>query len=177
MDIEICCKALLSIYKLLPALCDSIDKIVVARAIAPVTVENEGTFRQTNSVIALSSQKVNLINIKVMMDKTLAQMDESLARIIINHFIDGVKSDECAKLLGWSRREYFRKSKQALKSFQWGFLTNLLMERKVYDEFFKGLFWQDTMERIGTFANSGGKIESCPDMVCNLILKRLRRIL
>ena len=55
MDIEICCKALLSIYKLLPALCDSIDKIVVARAIAPVTVENEGTFRQTNSVIALSS--------------------------------------------------------------------------------------------------------------------------
>ncbi|MGN0797997.1 MAG: hypothetical protein ACI4L7_00260 [Christensenellales bacterium] len=177
MDFGICCKALLSIYKLLPALCDSIDKIVLARAIAPVTVADEGTFRQTNSVIALSSQKVNLINLKVLMDKTLAQMDENLARIIINHFIDGVKNDECAKRLGWSRREYFRKTKQALKSFQWGLLANLMTERKVYDEFFKGLFWQDTMERIGTFANSGGKVESCPDMICNLILKRLRRIL
>ena len=177
MKFEFWCKSFLSIYKLLPALCDSIDNIIEARAISPMQLQEDGTLRQTNSIIALSQQKVNMINLKVLTDKTLLQLDEYSARLIINHFVDGISNKECAERLGIMRREYFRKKQKALKNFEEAFMKNFHNAKRVYNEVFKGLFWQETMERLCSFEKSGGNVEDCPEVVCRLLLKRLRKII
>ncbi len=177
MKFEFWCKSFLSIYKLLPALCDSIDNIIEARAISPVQMQEDGTYRQTNAIIALSQQKVNMINLKVLTDKTLVQLDEYSARLIINHFIDGISNNDCAKRLGLSRREYFRKKQKALTGFEGYFRMNFQNAKRVYNEVFKGIFWQETMEKLCSYEKMGGSIEDCPEVVCNLLLKRLRKII
>ncbi|NCB48245.1 MAG: hypothetical protein EOM55_01250 [Clostridia bacterium] len=175
MNFEV--KSLLAIYNLIPQVAESIDKLVRTRASCSCVQEVEnGVERQMESIIKLTMQKVNLINLKILADETLCEMPPRLSKLVIARCIDKMDINFLASTLGISVRDTYRKIKNALQEFKRVFLKIVLKNKKVWDKIVKNFFWFDVLEKINKFEDEGGGVSICPKFVCKMILQKLRKI-
>ena len=95
----------------MPVLVSSIDKIIYLKSVNSSNYNSDslmGTENQIKNIVNLTQKKVNLINLKVLTDQTLVEMSEEKAKLIVLRFIDNVECKKAIKILGFSRRTYFR---------------------------------------------------------------------
>jgi hypothetical protein len=120
-------KTILSVYKYLEALSNSIDNLVLKKSINSAFYNNgryNTCFDCANKIMQLTERKINLINIKVLVDDTLKLMSTSQRQLIAMCYMDNAKSEEIADMMHISIRTFFRKKNDALNSFA----KNLLLQ-------------------------------------------------
>ena len=127
-------KTILGVYKYLPRVTLAFDKLVKSRAYnsSATSLYNlafNDIMNVANSIINLTQRKNNLINLKVIIDKTLKSIDLTSARILIYKYFDNKKSADIAKMLNVCNRTYFRKVNSALTHFTYA------LARQGYDSF------------------------------------------
>ena len=82
-------------------------------------------------IINLIQRKKLLINLKVLIEKTLAKMNSEVARILVLKFFDKLKPEICMQVLNVTRRTYFRRVNSAIDEFgemleNFGYTENVL---------------------------------------------------
>lgn len=141
-------KTLLNLYRCLENVTDSIDKIILQMGVSSGR-KNSGNFydslRQMNRIIELSNNKITLINLKVMIEKSLCSLNEIHKKILILKYFDKNNNQTIIEALNLSRRTYFRKLKEAVKSFsksliQFGYTDNYLFNMLKNEEWIMGLY-------------------------------------
>lgn len=126
-------KTILNIYRYLERVSNAIDKIVMSRATNSFYTSSSnmafnGVWNVSQDIINLTNRKVNLINLKLIIEKALSCIDENLAKVLIMNFVEKRTCYECAEILNVSIRTYFRKLNKALTSF------SMALSRNKYDE-------------------------------------------
>jgi len=141
MDLDNVSRTFLSVYRYLNALTSSIDRVVKLKGINSSSFNDyysNDTFEQTQQIIALTNRKITLINIKVLVDQTLAKLDQQKARVLILKYIDSFSSKQICELLGLNTaRTYFRWVKSALKDFVNELKKYVDNNPKVFDKIIK----------------------------------------
>lgn len=115
-------KTLLSVYRYLERVTGAIDKIILKRALSCSDVCGQNFYKNNISVISkkiidLSQRKINLINLKVLVDETLSEIPEKDATLLIEKYFDGVKARELVDIHNISMRTVFRKLDCAVSQF------------------------------------------------------------
>ncbi len=121
MEMDIISKAFLGIYRYLNVLTKSIDRVVKIKGINSSSFNDyykNNTEDQTEELLALTNKKITLINIKVIVDKTLLKLKSEQARILTLKYIDNFSSKQICELMSLQPRTYFRKVNAALNEFQ-----------------------------------------------------------
>ena len=134
-------KTILSIYKYLEALSNSIDDLVLKKSINSAFYNN-GRFNNcydcANKIMQLTERKINLINIKILVDNTFSKMPLKYRQILALAYVDNVKSEKIAEIMHISLRTFFRKKNDALNSFAKNLVlqgyTNEKLESMFYGE-------------------------------------------
>ena len=116
-------KTILYTYNYLGRVADGIDKLVTQNALNSFYFRGErqsenGVMSVANRIIELSSRKVRLINLKVLIEKSLNLMPRELARLLVQRYIDNDEAGEIALRNKLNLRTYFRKLIKAESSFK-----------------------------------------------------------
>ena len=131
-------KTILSVYKYLEALSNSIDELVMKKSINS-SFYNNGRFNScydcANKIMMLTERKINLINIKVMVDDVLNKMTVNQRQLLVLCYVDNVRSEDIAKFFNISLRTYFRKKNEALNSFAKNLLSLGFTKSKLEEMF------------------------------------------
>lgn len=129
-------KSALSIYRYLETMSNTIDKIVLntGKTSNNITLQKyQTTGYQTTKIIELIDRKRKMINLKLAVEEGLSKISKEDRRILTLVYIDGVKSEMVAQLIGCSLRTFFRKKLNAMNQFM------LALEVAGFDEtFFMG---------------------------------------
>lgn len=140
-------KTILSVYKYLEALSNSIDDLVLKKSINSAFYNNgryNTCYDCANKIMQLTERKINLINIKVLVDDTLKLMSVGQRQLLALCYMDNAKSEEIAEMMNVSIRTFFRKKNEALNSFA----KNLLLKgftREKLEEMFCGEGWLNSL--------------------------------
>ncbi len=115
-------QTILSVYRYLERICGAIDKLVLRSGLNSGNVYASGylhnnAFTITQRIIDLSQRKVTLINLKILIENSLAEIDTKDASILIERFFDGEKRVNLAKRKGISLRTVYRRIEQGLWAF------------------------------------------------------------
>lgn len=118
MELKVWSKTLLSIYRHLFKLTRAIDKMVLEFGLNSCRFCGVcGTYNSAQKIIELTDRKVNLINLKVLIEKVLTKVDDVSCKILTLKFIDRMSNETIMDVLDIKRRTYFRKYQSALNSF------------------------------------------------------------
>ena len=126
-------RSTLSIYKYLLSMSNAIDKSIsdTGKNSNSVTLQKyQTTYFQTNKILELMDRKRKIINIKVAVENALAKLSRNDRRILTLSYVDGVKCEMIANIMGVSLRTYFRRKNSALDKFA------TMLEAIGYDEEF-----------------------------------------
>lgn len=143
-------KTILSVYKYLEALSNSIDDLVVKKSINSAFYSNgrfDTAYDTANKIMRLTDRKINLINLKVMVEDALAQLPLKHRRILMLRYVDGVKSNEIALLMRVSNRTYFRVKNNAIEHFA-KILVQKGYNKSKLEEMFCGENWLSKLYNI-----------------------------
>lgn len=113
-------KTLLYSYRYLETIVDTIDDMVKKISLYSMYYNgktNTDTLSQINKLIELNDRKVNLINLKVLIEETLDMLSCKDLQFVSLYYIDGLKSEETAKVMGVSLRTFFRRRNRAIEKF------------------------------------------------------------
>ena len=113
-------KSALSIYRYLETMTNTIDKIVLDTGKSSNSVmlqKYQTTGYQTSKIIELIDRKRKMINLKLAVEEALSKISKDDRRILTLVYIDGVKSEVMAQLIGCSLRTFFRKKLSAMTKF------------------------------------------------------------
>lgn len=109
-------KTLLSIYTCLENISNAIDKYVVSQGVNSGR-NNLTTLESAEKIISLIERKKLMINLKVLIEKSISNLEVENARILVMRYVDKVKPEVCANILNFSRRTYFRKLDKSIEYF------------------------------------------------------------
>ena len=113
-------KSALSVYKYLEKMANNIDKIILdtGKNSNNLNIQKyQTTMYQTKKILEYMDRKRKIINLKIAVEDSLMMLSKTERRILVLVFIDGIKSDVVAELLGFSLRTFFRKKLKALNNF------------------------------------------------------------
>lgn len=113
-------KTLLSVYKHLESITGAIDNLIVKKGINSMFyTDRRGltTYDCASEIIELTDRKINLINLKVLVEDGLNKLPFEHKRVLMLFYVDGLKSSEVTKLMGCSERTFFRKKDEAIVAF------------------------------------------------------------
>ena len=136
MNLKSWTKTILTVYRHLPKITKSIDKIFEARAIGGSVMSSNAmayndVYNLTNNLINLTERKKSLINLKLLADKVLTSIDRDLAKLLILRYIDGYGYDKLAEHFGVCERTIYRKMNRALDVSVYALLRNGYDENKI----------------------------------------------
>lgn len=120
----------------------------------------QSTYYQASRIIELMERKRKMINLKVSVEDALNRLKKSDKRLLTLVFVDGVKSEMVAQMLGVSIRTFFRKKISALDNFA------LIFQELGYDsEFFENEYAYEPwfMSVYDTCAYRNSTSEECFD--------------
>lgn len=172
---------LLSIYKYLPTLISSIDRLVEVKGISSSNYHfsfSDTTINQANMIMSLTDKKVLLINLKIATNTVLKKLKPEFSKLLILRFIDGFSAKFIAEKLSINLRTCFRRIDAALRSFssQMGefikqndivFLKN---NKKSLDAIFSNLNSWNIYED-----EDGGDAKNIKTIICNSIFKEMKK--
>jgi len=127
-------KTLLYCYRYLENIVDTIDDMVKKISLYSVYYNrktNTDTISQINKVIELNDRKVNLTNLKVVIEESLNLLSCNDLQFVSLYYIDGLTAEETAKVMGVSLRTFFRRRNKAIDK-----LTNILADKYSVQYFF-----------------------------------------
>jgi hypothetical protein len=138
-------KTLLSSYRYLDRVSKAIDKIVMTRALN--SFHTSGSNMAFNSVanvsddiLKLTDRKVNLINLKIILDNAIEKTQNKFSTLLISTFIEGRTCFESVKILNISLRTFFRRQNEAIDSFI-NVLSSQGYDSKVFGQMLKDENW------------------------------------
>lgn len=119
MNLKTWIKTIFMVYRHLPRIIDSIDKVFSARALnggimSGNAVSYNDVYNLTDNLIKLSQKKVALINLKVLAKLIVRNLDRDLAKMLILRFVDGFTAPKLAENFNISERTVFRRINEAL---------------------------------------------------------------
>ena len=126
-------KTILATYKYLDIFATSIDKLVEKQAlnsfyyVSGSKIDNS-VMAVSNRIIDLIERKKKLINYKVAIGQALESMEQPLAEILIERYMDNTASEDIAERHNLALRTYFRRLLRAEELFM------AAMEKKGYSE-------------------------------------------
>lgn len=136
-------KTLLSVYRYLERLAGALDRIIEKRATQTSSMLGKdcltnNTLTLTSKLIELSERKVKLINIKLLVEASLASIDEKQAKILILKYFDKAEPEKIMQALSLPRRTFYRKLTEAESAFESKFVCSGFpierLERYLCDE-------------------------------------------
>ncbi len=115
-------KTILSVYRYLERIAGAIDKIILKNALGSANVSTSNFYYTnvstvTQKLIDLSERKITLINLKVLIEETLAEVGEKRANILIERYFDNMKFKDLMLKHGFSMRTVFRHLDSSLIAF------------------------------------------------------------
>lgn len=112
-------KVVLSSYNYLERLCESIDELVESTALNSFYCYGleDSVMALSNKIIKLSNRKINYINLKLVVEKTLKDIPNNLSKLLILKYVHNFSIEKCCDLLGYSLRTGYRKLDTALATF------------------------------------------------------------
>lgn len=116
MEQKIWAKTLLSSYNCLEKISSAIDSLVVSQGVSSAR-NHLSTIENAEKIINLIQRKKLLINLKVLIEQTIAELSTSSAKILVLKFFDRVKSEVCLEVLAMPRRTFFRRVDGAIAEF------------------------------------------------------------
>ena len=121
---QVWAKTLLCVYRYLERIAGAIDKIIMRSALNSANIIGQNYFYNnvytiSQKLIDLSERKVTLINLKLLIEQTLGKMHQTDAQILIDKYVDGVKTKDIVERHNLSTRTAFRRIDSALKNFSW----------------------------------------------------------
>ena len=176
-------KSFLLIYNLIPSIVEGIDNLVLAKGVNSAQFYGtyaKSTFKQAEGIINLTEKKVNLINLKVLMDETLLEMKEENSKILILRYVDGICPGDIMQALKLSRRTYFRRVNSALGEFRHIISLKFFNNKNVWKLFRDENLLDDIFERITVFNSKikdDDNIDKYADSICGLVLNKLKKVL
>ena len=138
-------KTLLTSYRYLERVAKAIDKIVMTRAINSFYTSGSNlSFNSitnvSSDILSLTERKVNLINLKLILQEALESVSENHSALLVSSFVEGKNCYECAEVLSISLRTFFRRQNQALESFVKA-LALQSCDEKFFDDMLAGEGW------------------------------------
>ena len=127
MEQIIWAKTILEVYRYIDKSIMLLDKAVEKLSVRPELTATD----VTNRLLNLIERKVNLINLKLIVEKVLASLNTKHLRVLSLRYIQCLKSEELAEHLNKSRRTVFRLLNDAMEEFvknmlNFGFCSNYL---------------------------------------------------
>ena len=120
MILENWSKTLLISYRLLGLVVERIESMVQQISLNSMYYNRKtgcDTMSQIEKLIDYNDKKVNLTNLKVIIEECIASLSQKELEIVSLLYLDGLNVDEVASTLGISVRTVFRRKKRALESF------------------------------------------------------------
>ena len=157
MKINIWSKTILSSYKYLNRVCNSIDKLVEKEALN--TSVSTGQFVGNNTAFNVAEKKRKLIKLKILIEKSLTNICKENFKILINKYVNNKKSENIYKDMNISRRTYFRKLNKAVNSFsssliRFGYDYNKLEKMLEHQKWINDIYFKYDNEEIAKDKNS-----------------------
>ena len=139
---EIWGKTLLSLYRHLGAMANSIDNLI--RRIGINSAFNHhvynSTFVDSNKIIELTERKIKIINLKVLIEKSLDNLKINDLKVLSLYYIDGLNYKKILEVLDVSERTFFRRKELAVARFAEN-LNNLGYGAHRLNEYLKNESW------------------------------------
>ena len=115
-------KTIMTSYKFLGKICQRLDDIILQRAKASrhysaCDAKHFSAYETANALIELSERKVELINLKIVVDKVLLNMKSFDAKLLIKRFYHNKKFLELCQALNISERSCYRCLNRACERF------------------------------------------------------------
>ncbi len=113
-------KTLLSVYRYLESITGAIDNLIVKKGVNSMFYTDKRgltTYDCANDIIELTDRKINLINLKVLVEDGLNKLPFEQKRVLMLFYVDGLKTTEVTKLMGCVERTFFRKKDEAIVAF------------------------------------------------------------
>lgn len=131
-------KTLLYTYKYLPRITESIDKMVNQAALNSFyyysnNQKDNSVYVVSDKIAELIKRKSRLVNIKVLVDKSLLACEKLSGQILVEKYIDNESSEEIAQKHNLNVRTYFRKLEAAETNFYSNMVKNGFDEKKLND--------------------------------------------
>lgn len=163
-------KSALSIYKYLPTMVNTLDKIIMDTGKSShnsILQKYQSTYCQASKIIELIDRKRKMINLKIAVEDTLNKLDRNSKRLLTLIFIDGAKSEVVAEMLGMSIRTFFRKKISAINEF------SSIFQCKGYDnEFFESEYSYE-LWFMSVYNACVSKSTSSEDTIDKYIIKQM----
>lgn len=115
-------KTVLFAYKYLEPMSNAIDKIIKNMAVKSYYCGGDyddcyNCEKLSSKMICLTNKKIDYINLKVVVEKALKNMNETLAKILILRNIKELSISTVTSIMNMSERSYFRKLALAEEQF------------------------------------------------------------
>ncbi len=123
MQNHIWAKTILTSYRFLERIAGAIDKIIEKKALSSSymlgsDILTNNTLALTDKIIELSERKVKLINLKVLVEKSLKNMNKDCALLLIKKYFEKQPVENIMQQFSLPRRTYFRKISEAESAFE-----------------------------------------------------------
>lgn len=109
-------KTVLEVYRHLETICGAIDDAVKKTSMSGFGISGDTRY-SADKMIELISKKKKLINMKVLVEKTLTSMNIVDTKILTLFYLDSVKAKDIASMLDMNIRTFFRRKDLGLSSF------------------------------------------------------------
>ena len=143
-------KTILSVYKYLEALSKSLDNLILKKSVNSMFYYNgrgNTTYDLANEIILLTERRVNLINLKVIVENALDKIPLNERKLLILFFVDNVRTDKIAELMGYCDRTFFRKKNEAIESFSKAVVKNGITKERLNEMFGKEKWLMDLYKK------------------------------
>lgn len=113
-------KTLLSVYRYLEPITGAIDNLIIKKGVNSMFYTDKrglNTYDCANEIIELTERKINLINLKVLVEDGLNKLPFEQKRVLMLFYVDGLKTAEVTKVMGCVERTFFRKKDEAIVAF------------------------------------------------------------
>ena len=121
IELENWSRTLLYCYRYLGKIVETIDDMVAKISIESMFYRKNSTnntMAQVEKILELNDRKVNLTNLKVIIEECVDKLPLKDMQLISLFYFDGLTFDEIASVLGISRRTVFRRRNNAITHFK-----------------------------------------------------------
>ena len=173
MQLSVLSLAVLKIYRYLEPMAISIDRQIATKSYNPECSIGFSMEKTTGEIIGLTERKIALINLKVLIDKAIAKLNDNNKKIIILKYIDNLSVNEICELLSVSQRTYFRKSNAAIDAFCRMFAIQNSLHGDILSKYQKQKWF---VNMTGFFDSVENEKKDNQLFVCDYLLKNVKHI-
>ena len=167
-------KTLLEIYKYLETICGAIDDLVRRTSLSGFG-NSLDTRDSADRIIELTSKKQRLINMKIIIEDTLASLNISDVKLLTLFYVDEVTAKNLSEILGINIRTFFRRKDISLTKFA-NSMKSAGFDHIRLNKIFENEHWiiNTYKHNLSTMLNRGGNDKEAYTCILNTAMKELK---